>query len=214
MANRLDILELGDANPDVTVSDDEDADAINDDVALEAIAARNAPKPTQPNTVPVAAPANGPAPSYTDPFGAKDAMLREALDELRDSRLALVALKAQPEERQMIVIQPIPTPISVAFPEAMILKQDAPPSNVYVTNQVNPTPVEVRVTNDVQPAPVQVSVAPTPVQLGDTIVNVPDQPPAVVNVDVPRITAEHTKVERDADANITGTDKTFTYEGE
>ena len=102
---------------------------------------------------------------------------------------------------------------SIKLPDTFKMAQ--PMFTVQVPEQAAPVVhVAAPVVNLPEQPPMVVNVAAPVVNVAAPVVNMPEQPAPVVNVTVPRIQREAQTVNRDASGNIVSTSTTVQYEGE
>lgn len=245
----LPLLEAGDANADISVSDEEDAAAIIEDVndavdgkqpvAVNAsVQAQSVANANAQNAAPVGA--NGAPMPAEKPITAKDLMLWQAVQEVRDSRELLERSKEQAESEDEV--KPADA-MKMALEVGMTMwkqglelgqshAQPAQPStdvNLYrdkailetldgfkaaIVNQP-PAVITVQPANVIIPEQKQMDLTPLAdafIRLADAVQSQPaPQVQVPVTVEIPKVVSEHTTVRRDADGNMTGTDKSVEY---
>lgn len=246
----LPLLEAGDANADIAVSDEEDAAAIIEDVndAVDgkapvavgaSVQAQSMANANPQNAAPVGA--NGaPKPNNLPMIvTAKDRAIAEAVQELRDSREALTALKEQGEDE--VTHEEFLKALDMRDERLIRTFQLMQGSKADGGQHVHLDKMLVEASPDMikalaQPAPIVNVAQPA---MPEIIVNVPQQkqmdmqpladafnrlsdavlaqPSPQVNVDapvtinLPKVVSEHTTVRRDAEGNMMGTDKSVEY---
>lgn len=228
------LLEEADANADITISDEESATAINEDVND----AQDGKRPVA-VTRAVVVQSQQAATEQQQAMAARGKAIADALDEVRQSREALVRLKAESEEEvkatdamkmameaymegmkaangnggngggthvhlDKMLVEASPDMLKALAQPAPIINFTPPNIEVFVPEQKE---------RDVMP--VVEAIAAAIVDMADALRNQPAaqiQVDAPVTVEMPRIKAEHTTVLRDANQNMTGTEKSFEYE--